>query len=279
MPDTEFDLGEALGSYEQAQADRNFYLSMVQGGTQMASPIAAYLAGVSGVKMANMRAKAQAIEDKRTAEKDALAATEKAQRRAMNLDNQIINIMKGARDGSLAPSAAAGMLGYVMKERGYIPKGYDADNNVMTYGIPGDEQDYQFDLGESETSKSQRDWYKLQLAKEKEGRQARQGERRLDIEQQRANIAKSKAATTNEKDSWTTFQKRHGDTIEYLSLLGDDQLKNYLRPAEAEAFIEAWKALPESRRKSLESDVNRLRYLFQIKDTAAPKAASLNELW
>lgn len=279
MADMEFDLGEALGGYEQAQADRNFYLSMVQGGTQMASPIAAYLAGVAGVKMANQRAKVQNIEDARQAKLDATAAAEKAQKRAMDLDNQIINIMKGARDGSIAPSAAAGMLGYAMKERGYIPKGYDADNNVMTYGVPGDDQDYQFDLGESETSKSQREWYKLQLAKEKEERQARQGERRLNIEQQRADTAKAKAGTTNEKDSWTTFQKRHGDTIEYLSLLGDEQLKNYLRPAEAEAFIESWKALPESRRKSLESDINRLRYLFQIKDTATPKAVSLNELW
>lgn len=279
MANEQFDLGEALGSYEQAQADRNFYLSMVQGGTQMASPIAAYLAGVAGVKMANQRAKVQDIQDARQAKLDATAAAEKAQKRAMDLDNQIINIMKGARDGSIAPSAAAGMLGYAMKERGYIPKGYDADNNVMTYGVPGDEQDYQVDLGESETSKSQREWYKLQLAKEKEERQARQGERRLNIEQQRADTAKEKAGTTNEKDSWTTFQKRHGDTIEYLSLLDDEQLKNYLRPAEAEAFIESWKALPESRRKSLESDINRLRYLFQIKDTATPKAVSLNELW
>lgn len=279
MEENQFDLGEALGSYEQAQADRNFYLSMVQGGTQMASPIAAYLAGVAGVKMANQRAKVQNIEDARQSKLDATSAAEKAQKRAMDLDNQIINIMKGARDGSIAPSAAAGMLGYAMKERGYIPKGYDADNNVMTYGVPGDDQDYQFDLGESETSKSQRELYKLQLAKEKEERQARQGERRLNIEQQRADTAKAKAGTTNEKDSWTTFQKRHGDTIEYLSLLGDEQLKNYLRPSEAEAFIESWKALPESRRKSLESDINRLRYLFQIKDTATPKAVSLNELW
>lgn len=275
----QFNLGEALGGYEQAAADRDFYLSMVQGGTQAASPIAAYLAGVAGVKMKEMRAQVQAAKDERQAKLDAEAAAEKVQKRRDALQGQIVNIMKGARDGSLAPGAAAAMLGPLMKEAGYNLKQYDADNNQAVYNIPGDSQDYVFDLGESETSKSQRDWYKLQLAKEKEERQARQGERRLNIEQQRADTAKAKAGTTNEKDSWTTFQKRHGDTIEYLSLLDDEQLKNYLRPAEAEAFIESWKALPESRRKSLESDINRLRYLFQIKDTATPKAVSLNELW
>lgn len=194
MEENQFDLGEALGSYEQAQADRNFYLSMVQGGTQMASPIAAYLAGVAGVKMANQRAKVQDIQDARQAKLDATAAAEKAQKRAMDLDNQIINIMKGARDGSIAPSAAAGMLGYAMKERGYIPKGYDADNNIMTYGVPGDEQDYQVDLGESETSKSQREWYKLQLAEKAEERKREQGTRSLDIQQQRANTYARRAS-------------------------------------------------------------------------------------
>lgn len=194
MADTEFDLGEALGGYEQAQADRNFYLSMVQGGNQMASPIAAYLAGVSGVKMATMRQKAQAIEDKRTAEKDAIAATERAQKRADNLDTQIINIMKGARDGSIAPAAAAGMLGYVMKERGYIPKGYDADNNVMTYGVPGDEQDYQFDLGESETSKSQRDLMRIELQKARESRMEREAAANIELKKARTDaIARGKA--------------------------------------------------------------------------------------
>jgi hypothetical protein len=153
MADTEFDLGEALGSYEQAKADRNFYLSMVQGGTQMASPIAAYLAGVSNVKMANMRAKAQNIQDKRQAEKDAIAATERAQKRAANLDNQILGIMTGVRNGTLAPGAGAAMLGPVMKERGFVLKNYDADNNKMIYGMPGDPNDYEFDLNEHESMK------------------------------------------------------------------------------------------------------------------------------
>lgn len=192
MADTEFDLGEALGGYEQAQADRNFYLSMVQGGTQIASPIAAYLAGVSGVKMANMRAKAQDIEDKRIAEKDALAATEKAQKRAMDLDNQIISIMKGARDGSIDPSAAAGLLGYAMKERGYIPKGYDADNNIMRYGVPGDEQDYQIDLGESETSKASRDLARIALQERKEERLAKAAADKAKIDEVKLKMQQKK---------------------------------------------------------------------------------------
>lgn len=284
MADMEFDLGEALGGYEQAQADRNFYLSMVQGGTQMASPIAAYLAGVAGVKMANQRAKVQDIEDARQAKLDATAAAEKAQKRAMDLDNQIINIMKGARDGSIAPSAAAGMLGYVMKERGYIPKGYDADNNVMTYGVPGDGQDYQFDLGESETSKSQREWYKLQLAREAEARRERQGNRSLDIQQQRANTQAVNANKQNQTDPWTTFKEANKDTLDYLQMpIEDAELADMLPRRAAIDFIAGAEELPETRKKTLGSQINRLKFIYKISPEeikgAEKQPVDLNSLW
>ena len=152
MADMEFDLGEALGGYEQAQADRNFYLSMVQGGTQAASPIAAYLAGVSGVKMANMRKQAQDVEDARQAKLDATEAADKAQKRELELQNQVINIMKGTRDGSLAPGSAAAMLGYIAPELGFQMVSFDADNQIAHVKNVKDGQDYQWDLSEKENS-------------------------------------------------------------------------------------------------------------------------------
>lgn len=157
MADMEFDLGEAVGGYEQAKADRDFYLNMIDMGRTnkgafMASPIAAYLYGVSNVKMANMRAKAQNIEDQRQAEKDAIAAQEKAQQRATNIDNQIVSLVKGARDGSIPASVAATMLGPLLKEKGINLKQFDADRSVLIGNEPGDTEDFEWDLSEKENS-------------------------------------------------------------------------------------------------------------------------------
>lgn len=269
MADMEFDLGEALGGYEQAQADRNFYLSMVQGGTQMASPIAAYLAGVSGVKMANMRAKAQAIEDKRQAEKDALVATEKAQKRANELDNQIINIMKGSRDGSIAPAAAAGMLGYVMKERGYIPKGYDADNNVMTYGVPGDSQDYQFSLEQAATTKQD-----LQKMLE-EGRNARQAERiaaqkemigqRAEAQKDIASYKKSIGVGSASSEKFTPLSSFKTSHEKVLKAVGKAPLLKMLTYGQIKDFVEGIEGLAPNDRKQMEDKADEmLKEVYKI---------------
>lgn len=183
MADMEFDLGEAVGGYEQAKADRDFYLNMIDMGREnkgafMASPIAAYLYGVSNVKMANMRAKAQNIQDRRQADKDALAAAEKAQQRQTNIDNQIVQLVKGARDGSIPPAVAATMLGPLMKEKGLNLKQFDADRSVLIGNEPGDTEDFEWDLSEAESSKGQRELQKLYLQQAAEDRRAKAEERK-----------------------------------------------------------------------------------------------------
>lgn len=284
MADMEFDLGEALGGYEQAQADRNFYLSMVQGGTQAASPIAAYLAGVSGVKMANMRQQAQDVQDARQAKLDAAEAADKAQKREQGLQNQVINIMKGTRDGSLAPGAAAAMLGKIAPELGFQMVSFDADNQIAHVKNVRDGQDYQWDLGESETSKNQRDWYKLQLAREAEARRERQGNRSLDIQQQRANTQAANANKQNQTDPWTTFKEANKDTLDYLQMpIEDAELADMLPRRAAIDFIAGAEELPETRKKTLGSQINRLKFIYKISPEeikgAENQPVDLNSLW
>lgn len=173
MADNEFDLGEAYSRYEQARADRNFYLSMVQGGTQMASPIAAYLAGVAGVKMAGERAKVQNIEDNIQAQKDATAATERLQKRQDSLRSQLVAVVKGVQDGTIPASVGATMVGPLGKELGINVKQYDAENGKLVYTEGNDPTDYEWDWRESENSKQARQaeamrikWYEAETKRQ-----------------------------------------------------------------------------------------------------------------
>lgn len=282
MGNYEFDLGEALGGYEQAQTDRNFYLSLVQGGTTAASPIAAYLAGVSGVKMANMRAKSQDIQDKRQSEKDAIAATERVQKRAANLDNQIIGIITGVRNGTLAPGAGAAMLGPVMKERGFVLKNYDADNNTMTYGMPGDPNDYEFDLNEHESMKESG------LNKRQAKRLAAQSALQDKRTQGQIKVAKEKAAlkgssgSGKKTDPWTTFSSTQKDMINFLNMpqITDADLVNIVDRGAALRFVQAAEALPEERKKTLGPQINRLKYLYKIKpEETKEEVIDFDSMW
>ena len=182
MADNEFDLGEAMGSYEQARADRNFYLSMVQGGTQMASPIAAYLAGVAGVKMAGERAKVQNIEDNIQAQKDATAATERLQKRQDSLRTQLVSIVKGVQDGTLPASVGATMVGHLGKELGINVKQYDAENGKLVYTEGSDQTAYEWDWRESPTAKQQLAIDRLDIAKSREERLAKADERKAELD-------------------------------------------------------------------------------------------------
>ena len=229
MPDMEFDLGEELGGYEQAQADRNFYLSMVQGGTQMASPIAAYLAGVSGVKMANMRQQAQDVQDAKQAKLDATEAADKAQKRELELQNQVINIMKGTRDGSLAPGAAAAMLGYIAPELGFQMVSFDADNQIAHVKNVKDGQDYQWDLSEQENP--------LEPGRNKraEERIAWEREKQLRGIQGQKEVAAYKAGLKDQGQSkggasvsnrWQSFKTAYGPVIEAINGKNLDELED-----------------------------------------------------
>ena len=106
MADNEFDLGEAYGAYEQALGDRDFYLSMIQQGNQrqgafMASPIAAYLAGVANVKMAKSREQMQRLQDEKQAQKDAVAATERASKYGNTLGENLDEIDTASNQGDI----------------------------------------------------------------------------------------------------------------------------------------------------------------------------------
>ena len=223
MADMEFDLGEALGGYEQAKADRNFYLDMMHQGQQnmgafMASPIAAYLAGVSGVKMAKMRAKAQDIEDRRQAEKDAIAANEKLQKRRDNLDNQIVALVKGARDGSIPPSVAATMIGRLGKERGMDIKQFDADRGVLIGREPGDTEDFEWDLSESPYSKAQQNYYKTQmtieLGKQREERLAKAAEAKRKLDEQKLKDLQKGKTSSGSSSAEIRFIKENQDLFD-----------------------------------------------------------------
>lgn len=258
MADTEFDLGEALGSYEQAQADRNFYLSMVQGGTTAASPIAAYLAGVAGVKMANMRAKYQDIKDAKQAQLDAEAAKDKLQKRHDTIQGQIINIMKGARDGSIAPGAAAAMLGPLTKELGYTLKAYDADNNEAIYNVPGDSQDYVWDLGPStsqlESGRQKRAEERIAWEKEKQ-------EKSIQAQKDLAQIRKSGSGSekTTTLSSFNSSHKAVNDAF------GKEFKMNKLTKAQVQAYIEGAEGLSENDKKSVQPKVEELLQLASKK--------------
>lgn len=229
MADMEFDLGEAVGGYEQAKADRDFYLNMIDMGRTnkgafMASPIAAYLYGVSNVKMANMRAKAQNIEDQRQAQKDAIAAQEKAQQRATNIDNQIVALVKGARDGSIPASVAATMLGPLMKEKGLNLKQFDADRSVLIGNEPGDTEDFEWDLSEGLTNKGRQAQERIDLAREREARLARGAEDKakmdavkLQIQQKKLNDLVAGKANPNNTSAETRFLSENKGLMEVVN--------------------------------------------------------------
>lgn len=287
MADMEFDLGEALGGYEQAKADRNFYLDMMHQGQQnmgafMASPIAAYLAGVSGVKMANMRAKAQDIEDRRQAEKDAIAANEKLQKRRDNLDNQIVALVKGARDGSIPPSVAATMIGRLGKERGMDIKQFDADRGVLIGREPGDTEDFEWDLSERENPIDKRTKERIDWEREKQNRGI---EGQKEVAAYKKSLSNS-GSVSKDIDPWSTFKDANKDTLEYLQLpIEDEELADVLPRRAAIEFISGAEELPEARKKTLSSQIKRLKSIYNITPeeiegiTVKEQPVNLDSLW
>lgn len=205
MADEQFTLGEALGGYEQAKADRDFYLSMVQGGTKAASPIAAYLAGMAGVKASQMRTEAEQIQD-------AQAATERAMKRGETLRNNLFQLAKSARGGEIAPASAATLAGAIVKEMGYTPREFDTDNMILTYSKDG--EDYELDLSESPISKQQREAGKLALAEAREDRLAKQAEMKKKMDQARLdNLLKGKKSSGSSSEE-TKFLQENKDLFD-----------------------------------------------------------------
>ena len=259
MANEQFDLGEALGGYEQAKADRNFYLNMIDMGQNnrgafMASPIAAYLYGVSNVKMANMRAKAQNIEDQRQAEKDALAATEKAQKRADNIDNQIITLVKGARDGSIPASVAAIMLGPLLKEKGISPEQFIPEKSLLIGREPGDEKPFEWDLSEKENSleagRNKRAEDRIAWEKEKQDR-AIQGQK--EVVKYKKEVGSGSGASQEKPTTLSNFRTTHKPV---LDAIGRDFRMNRLTKAQVQDFIEGAESLSPQDKKQVQSKVD-----------------------
>ena len=291
MPDTQFDLGEALGGYEQAKADRDFYLNMIDMGRSnqgafMASPIAAYLYGVSNVKMANMRAKAQDVQDARQAEKDALDASAKVQKRKDDLGNQIISIVKGTQDGSIPPAVAATMIGRLGREVGINVKQFDADRGVIVGREAGDTEDFEWDLSPRantlEEGRNKRAAERLAWEREKQNRGI-QGQKEVAAYKKSIGASGSGSKPT---DPWTTFKDANKDTLDYLQLpIEDAELADMLPRRAAIEFVSGTESLPEERKKTLASQINRLKYIYKIKPNEIKETVeeeqpvNLDSLW
>lgn len=259
MADEQFDLGEALGGYEQAKADRDFYLNMIDMGRSnqgafMASPIAAYLYGVSNVKMANMRAKAQNIEDRRQAEKDAIAAQEKAQKRADNIDNQIVTLVKGARDGSIPASVAATMLGPLLKEKGISLEQFIPEKSLLIGREPGDEQSFEWDLSEKENSlepgRNKRAEDRIAWEREKQER-AIQGQK--EIAAYKKSLGASGGSAQEKDTTLSNFRTTHKPV---LDAIGRDFRMKRLTKAQVQDFIEGAESLSPQDKKQVQAKVD-----------------------
>ena len=255
----EFDLGEALGGYEQAKADRDFYLNMINMGRTnqgafMASPIAAYLYGVSNVKMANMRAKAQNIEDQRQAEKDAIDATERAQKRGENIDKQIVALVKGARDGSIPASVSATMLGPLLKEKGITLEQFIPEQSLLIGREPGDEQSFEWDLSEKgnllEEGRNKRAEERLAWEREKQNRGI-QGQK--EVAKYKKEIGSGSGASQEKPTTLSNFRTTHKPV---LDAIGRDFRMKRLTKAQVQDFIEGAESLSPQDKKQVQSKVD-----------------------
>lgn len=244
MADMEFDLGEAMGSYEQAQADRAFYNQMIQQGNTREgaywmSPIAAYLSGVANVKMAQSRAKIQGIQDERQAEKDATAAAERTRKYQQGLLDNLYEVTGAANRGEVDKGAAAAIAGHIIKELGYTPTSYAADKGILGYednGIP-----YEIDLSQKWVSKKQ------------------------------ATATGAKGSGTNSQKYTTLsgFNSTHQKVNEALnSTIGKERKMERLSKEQVQAFIEGADSLSPADKKQVEPKVEELLRLVAKKGWA-----------
>ena len=264
MADNEFDLGEAYSSYEQAQADRNFYLSMMQQGQQnrgafMASPIAAYLAGISSVKMANERAKVQNIEDKIQAKKDATEAVERAKNYSLKIQNNMLDIAKAVNKGEISKGTAASMYGYMVKELGGTPISYDADSGIFTYDIGGEE--YEADLSSQGISKKELEDAKTLRAESRIEWEREKQEKAIKAQKELAMIRKS-GASAEKSTTLSSFNSSHKDVN---AAFGKQFKMNRLTKAQVQSYIEGAEGLSENDKKSVQPKVEELLQLASKK--------------
>ena len=164
----EFSLADIVSSKEQAQADRNFYLSMAQSGNA-ASPIATYLAGMASKKAAQM----SGAEQER---KDALLAAQKVQARRDNLINNLKGVFQSAGKREIGADAAATIIGPLFNELGIGKiRQVDMDNNSLVYITPEGEE-MEIDFSKWTTPTDIKEQTGKSLIKEREERIRRENE-------------------------------------------------------------------------------------------------------
>lgn len=293
MADNEFDLGEAYGAYERAQADRNFYLSMVQGGNQAASPIAAYLAGVANVKMAKSREQMQRLQDEKQAQKDAIAATERARNYGNKLRDNLVNIVSAANQGDIAKGSAATMVGMLVKEMGYTPTEYDADNGIVGFRDANGE-DYELDLSQYGMSKRGLAEGRLGVAQSREariaGEQAGKAESDAEYRKWRNEYMKKRAQGeigSGSKQGYTTlssFNTTHKATNNALDArVGRDTKLNSLSKAQIQSFIEGADSLSPADKKQVQPKVDELMRIAKNKgwtfSSPTTQEVDLTQIW
>lgn len=146
----EFNLEQVVSNQQQAQADRDFYLSFVQRNSTM-SPIASYLAGAAGAKYASMSGKLYAektqYERDRQARKDAEEAKDKADNMAYKYQTSMLGVAKDVAAGNISPKAGAAFIAKMMPESGVgTPVDFDESTNMFRYKPTGSEEVKEFDL-------------------------------------------------------------------------------------------------------------------------------------
>lgn len=278
MAENDFNLGQAMGDYEKANADREFYLSMIQQGQTnrgafMASPIAAYLAGIAGVKMASMKQQAveaqQAINDEKQKKEDAQRAAERAIQRGDTLRNNLFQIAKSARNGDIAKGSAGVLAGQIVREMGATPVSFDADNGILTYEYNGDE--YELDLNEGYTRK---DIEEAKTEREREKAEAAKGRQERGIQGQKE-VASFKAGLGiggGSSQKYTTLSNfmnekgAHGPVARALNAkYGKERRLSELTKEQVESFIKGAEYLSPNDRQQVQGDIDILTELSNKK--------------
>lgn len=282
----EFSLADIVSSKEQAQADRNFYLSMAQSGNA-ASPIAAYLAGMASKKAAQM----SGAEQER---KDALLAAQKVQARRDNLINNLKGVFQSAGKREIGADAAATIIGPLFNELGIGKiRQVDMDNNSLVYITPEGEE-MEIDFSKWTTPTDIKEQTGKSLIKEREERIRRENELQpLRQKKLEADIKASEALATQRQQNKSGSQKSIipamrvsyknifalKDNKEILANISDQDKysTSYLQD-----FISTYNTASQDDKNALLGLYNAVKTELEVRgesEQPQPKTVDLNSLW
>lgn len=257
MADNDFNLYEAVSANDKAKADRDFYLSMVYD-RSAASPIAAYLAGVAG-------AKASQYQSKINEEEAAIEAAQTFQKRRDTMLNNLGTLLTDIDKGDINPSAAAPVLGPLMKEAGVgTLQQYDADNKTLTYQDPeGMTKQINFkgisekDKLAKEKTQADIDYTKAKTASEEANRQANIAytKARTAAAKAQEKLYKTKATTEakgggkgNMPSEWPAFERANRKVLDVFSGETEAYTPEDITDAQLLSYIKGVKNLTQAER-------------------------------